>query len=67
MEEEFFKDESIIEQSTAMIRTAMGTTNGISLIVDCGFGCVEILLEYHELVRAVEELGRDRLTYPYDY
>lgn len=63
MEEKYFSDESIIEQSIAAIQTAKGhTTNGISLVIETpkNSNSVEIVLEYEELKAALEDLEADR-------
>lgn len=69
MEEFYFWDEHIVEQSSVTIKTKRGLTNGISLIVDPGPGSdgVEILLIYEELKKALEGLEKDREAFDYDY
>lgn len=67
MEEKYFSDGSIIEQSAAMIQRKDGTrTNGISIIVQCpqNVSAVEVLLEYDELKAALAELEADRAALP---
>ena len=67
MEEKYFSDESIFEQSVAMIRTKDGrTTNGVSLVVIVpNEAAVEIVLEYEELKLLMEELEMDRQCNPH--
>jgi hypothetical protein len=66
-EEHYFSDESIIEQSSAMIQQKDGKlTNGVSLIIECppGVHAVEILLTYEELKVVLVELSIDREARP---
>jgi hypothetical protein len=42
-------------------------TNGISLIVECpkDSDCIEVLLEYEEIKKVIEELWEDQKTFEY--
>jgi len=68
-EERYFSDESIVEQSSAMIKDGDKTTNGISIIVRCppDVEAVEVLLDYDELKLAIAELEKDRKSMPHLY
>ena len=69
MEENFFSDESIFEQSVAMIRTKDGrTTNGVVItVIVPNEAAVEIVLEYEELKVLMKELETDRKCNPHIY
>ena len=69
MEEDYFSDESIIEQSATMIEVDGTRTNGISILVmpPEGAKAIEVLLEYDELKAALSELDADREAMPHLY
>lgn len=69
MEEHYFSDESIVEQSAAMIEKDGAITNGISIIVTMPrvVDTIEVLLEYGELKAALAELEADREAMPHLY
>lgn len=69
MDENYFSDESIIEQSATMIDVDGRNTNGISILVMTpkGAEAVEVLLEYDELKAALAELDADREAMPHLY
>ena len=68
MKERYFKDPSIIEQSSAMISDGddRPRTNGICITVRtrAAVDGVEVLLEYSELRAALAELDSDRDAWP---
>jgi hypothetical protein len=68
-EEKYFDDESIIEQSSAMIKRKDGSiTNGIAIAVMTEQGdVIEVVLEYSELKAALLELETDRQANPKIY
>lgn len=69
MEEHYFSDESIIEQSAAMIEVKGRVTNGISILVMTpkDADAIEVLMEYDELKAALAELEADREAMPHLY
>lgn len=69
-EDRFFSDESIVEQSTAMIEDGQGKrTNGVSIMVAApkDADAVEVLLEYDELKAAIAGLKAEREAMPQFY
>lgn len=67
--QEFFSDESILEEDTAMIWNGEIRTNGVGLMVKCppNVAAVEIVLEYGELKAALACLEKDREAMPHLY
>lgn len=68
MDECYFSDEDIMEQSECIMKRLDGSfTNGISLVVGNSSGACEIILEYEELIVLMKSLQLDRDIHPEIY
>jgi bifunctional DNA-binding transcriptional regulator/antitoxin component of YhaV-PrlF toxin-antitoxin module len=59
MEEKFFDDNGIKEESFALVRNKTGITNGISLTIEADGHFVEIVLEREQIEKCLKALNED--------